>query len=328
MKTRILLSFLVTGLCCSFFYGRAQSLQSHDDEQYDEVIIRRKGDLPSQLTIQLDGEKVLINGKKPGEEGGQVEVIRKRYSGDADAAPFRSFGSAIPRRPFGGMALNGNKALLGVVTSADSEETAGATIMEVEKGTPADSAGLQEGDLITAVDGDSVDSPDALSRLIGQHEPGDQVTISYIRDAAAQKVTVVLAQNDNQGPGFRFGGVPMDRFHFPQRLPMPPSGVFSYGRPRPMGNGPRLGMTVENRDDGKGVTVMRVRPGSPAEQSGFRPDDILTDFAGKKVKDVDDVTKALAENRKTTTIEAKVLRDGKSRSLTVTLPHTQKQANL
>jgi S1-C subfamily serine protease len=73
--------------------------------------------------------------------------------------------------------------------------TSGATIAGVLDGTPAATAGLVAGDTITAVDGVSVASGAALTSLLGSHDPGDSVTLSYTDAAgAAHSVSVVLIQ--------------------------------------------------------------------------------------------------------------------------------------
>lgn len=55
----------------------------------------------------------------------------------------------------------------------------GATVAGVLPDTPAEKAGLQAGDVITAVDGQTVDSASHLTSLLGRHRPGDTVRISW-----------------------------------------------------------------------------------------------------------------------------------------------------
>ena len=47
------------------------------------------------------------------------------------------------------------------------------------QGTPAEKLGLQQGDVITAVDGQAVDSPDSLSSVLHGHHGGDSVSITW-----------------------------------------------------------------------------------------------------------------------------------------------------
>jgi S1-C subfamily serine protease len=74
-----------------------------------------------------------------------------------------------------------------------STQTSGALVAGVVTGGPAASAGLQQGDVITAVNGHAVDSPEALTTLLEHYRPGQKVTLSVSGQAGgAQTVTVTL----------------------------------------------------------------------------------------------------------------------------------------
>ena len=65
--------------------------------------------------------------------------------------------------------------------------------MGTVQGGPADSAGLAQGDTITAVDGHTIDSPDALTTLLQTKRPGDKVSVAYVdQNGASQSVDVTL----------------------------------------------------------------------------------------------------------------------------------------
>jgi putative serine protease PepD len=82
-------------------------------------------------------------------------------------------------------------AYLGVQLAA-TESGSGAQLAGVASDTPAEQAGLQEGDTIVELDGAAVDSADALAAAIGGHKPGDEVRLTVERDGARQTVTVAL----------------------------------------------------------------------------------------------------------------------------------------
>lgn len=73
-------------------------------------------------------------------------------------------------------------------------------VVSVTEGSPADDAGLQHGDLITALDGESFESAEALVEAIASREPGDTVTLSvlHVADEAAVDVQVRLAEHPNR----------------------------------------------------------------------------------------------------------------------------------
>ena len=67
----------------------------------------------------------------------------------------------------------------------------GALICGVVPGTPANTAGLVEGDVITSVNGQTVASANALTGLLGGDHPGDRVTIGYVNQNSQQQTTTV-----------------------------------------------------------------------------------------------------------------------------------------
>jgi S1-C subfamily serine protease len=106
-------------------------------------------------------------------------------------------------------------AYLGVgvttITAAAAREldlTAGVAVTSVAEGTPAADAGLQAatdatifegdevptgGDVITALDGETVTTADDLRTVIEAKQPGDELEITYVRDGTSHTVTVTLA---------------------------------------------------------------------------------------------------------------------------------------
>ncbi len=85
-------------------------------------------------------------------------------------------------------------ALLGVTPAS---ATGGVRITSVESGSGADKAGLQNGDVITVVDGAAVTSPEQLRAIIESHKPGDQVTVKVRRGGGTKTVTVTLGSRSS-----------------------------------------------------------------------------------------------------------------------------------
>ncbi len=59
--------------------------------------------------------------------------------------------------------------------------------------SPADAAGLREGDLILRIDGEEIPDLKGLSDLLKILEPGDRIEITYLRDGEQKRVEVELA---------------------------------------------------------------------------------------------------------------------------------------
>jgi S1-C subfamily serine protease len=70
--------------------------------------------------------------------------------------------------------------------------TNGVVVGQVAPGSPAAAAGLQPGDVIVAVEGQALDSESSLAERLSQHQPGDTVTLTIIRNGQSQDVKVTL----------------------------------------------------------------------------------------------------------------------------------------
>ncbi len=79
--------------------------------------------------------------------------------------------------------------------------TQGAVVLEVQPGTPADVAGLQEGDVITSLDGKAITSADQLGAAIQADKPGQSVKIGLWRGQQQLTVTVTLASTSEEQSG-------------------------------------------------------------------------------------------------------------------------------
>ena len=73
-------------------------------------------------------------------------------------------------------------------------------IRDVTADSPAETAGLKQGDVITAVNGETVSTPQALVEVIAGHKPGDQITLSVQRSdagSAAQSIEIKVTLGEN-----------------------------------------------------------------------------------------------------------------------------------
>jgi putative serine protease PepD len=88
-------------------------------------------------------------------------------------------------------------AFLGVSVTDATGDVSGALVREVTAGSPAEKAGLQQGDLITKINDKAVDGGDTVVGQVRGFKPGQQVKITYMRDGQAKEVTVTLAEKNN-----------------------------------------------------------------------------------------------------------------------------------
>jgi S1-C subfamily serine protease len=102
--------------------------------------------------------------------------------------------STIPRLQ-SGQAIA--RPYLGVSTAADS---GGAAVQEATAGGPAEQAGVRAGDVIVAVDGKRIQSPDDVAAAIQDKQPGESVDVEVRRDGDAKTIAVKLGTRPEQAP--------------------------------------------------------------------------------------------------------------------------------
>jgi S1-C subfamily serine protease len=83
-------------------------------------------------------------------------------------------------------------AYLGVATSSSGEAVVGAEVAEVVGGSPAAEAGLEQGDVITELDGEPIDDTEDLVAAIAAHEPGEEVGMKVERGSKSLSVKARL----------------------------------------------------------------------------------------------------------------------------------------
>jgi S1-C subfamily serine protease len=74
----------------------------------------------------------------------------------------------------------------------------GAVVLQVESGSPAESAGLQEGDVIVSLDGKAITSADQLATAIQADKPGQTVTIGLFRGQARKSLVATVTSNSQE----------------------------------------------------------------------------------------------------------------------------------
>jgi serine protease Do len=83
-----------------------------------------------------------------------------------------------------------------VASAYDLPVEYGAYIQEVEPGTPADRAGLEPGDIITAIDGQPIDAENGFVTVLMRFDPGDEVELTVVRDGREIPVNVTLGTRE------------------------------------------------------------------------------------------------------------------------------------
>jgi serine protease Do len=76
----------------------------------------------------------------------------------------------------------------------------GALVQGVESGGPADKAGIEAGDIITKVDGKSIDKSGDLPRIVGATKPGAKTTLQVFRRGAYRDIAVTVVEFEPEKP--------------------------------------------------------------------------------------------------------------------------------
>jgi serine protease Do len=165
----------------------------------------------------------------------------------------------------------------GIADSLGMKKAEGAIVDEPQANSPAAKAGIQAGDVITALNGTPVKDSHDLARKIAMIAPGTSVKIEIWRKGETKAITMTLGQLPNQ-----------------QQAKVEP------GQAEP--SVPHLGLTLAPAKEvagsgDKGVVVTGVEPDGPAADRGIQTGDVILDVGGKAVANVSDVRKALTEAR-------------------------------
>ena len=313
--------------------------EKQEKKNVEQIVITRNSDSKEKTVIEINGDKITVNGK-PIEDlkDGDVKVHRNKYKTmeglNAYSFPRENFGQNFNWNDHdNSFGLFGerdeNRAMLGVVTE-DAE--GGVKVTEITNESAAKKAGIKEGDIITKIDDTKIDDPDKLTEAVRKHKPGEKVTVTLLRDKKEQKVTAELGKWKGVGvygytPGQNFK---MDMPEYKELLtPKINQGLSRQGQAWTWSGGqPRLGLSVQDTDDGKGVKVIEVDEESNAAKAGLKENDIVTHFNDKEVNSADEVAKLVKENKDKPTINLKIKRDGKSQSIEVKMPRKLKTTDI
>jgi len=195
-----------------------------------------------------------------------------------------------------------------IADSLGLKKAEGALVAEPQASGPAAKAGIESGDVITAVNGETVKDARELARTIGGIAPGTAVKLSVLHKGQDKVINLTLGQlpntleakadtdNGDRGGGARGTDVP------------------------------KLGLTLAPANSvagaGKeGVVVTDVDPKSAAAERGFKEGDVILEVAGKSVASVGDVREAInaARSDSKNSVLMRVKSGGSSRFVAIPL---------
>lgn len=205
--------------------------------------------------VTLDGKLVGITGRIA------TRYFNRVNSGVGYAIPAHQIRRFLPVMMQGGeegLAYHGQ--VTGLYLSRAGTDGRGALVEDVRAGSPADRAGFRKGDVIVRVGEDPIFSRDRFLGAIGTYPMGTQVKVRLRRGEEERDIVVTLD---------RYSAMSLLAADAP-----PPS------QDRPRGAG-YLGVTVE--ESARGLAVIYVQPGSPAERAGLQEEDVILRLDGRPV---------------------------------------------
>ncbi|MFT3979386.1 MAG: PDZ domain-containing protein [Ferruginibacter sp.] len=326
----------------------AQDTPKEDNKkEVQEIIIRKNGEKDTKLTLEFKNDKVIINGKPLIEfKDDQISVNNKkiivrdgkslRVFGDGDdsfSMTFDGFDDKIAH----GFAF-GSGAFLGVTTDKDD---AGAKISDVTKESAADKAGLKQGDIITKVGDTKIENPGDLSEAINTKKPKDEVKITYKREGKEKTTKATLGERketfnrtfsftspDGKMKSFSVPDVRVDGRAF---TPRGDAQAFNFDNNEVVVRGfgrPKLGLKIQDLEEGDGVKVLEVEEGSAAEKAGLKKDDVIVAVGDAKVNNTDEARVQLSENAEKSNYRIEAKRNGSPMKFDIKIPKKLKTADL
>ncbi len=160
-----------------------------------------------------------------------------------------------------------------IAESLGLKDAKGAIVADVTEESPALAAGVKQGDTILKIDGKDVSDSRDLSRKVAGIKPGDAVPLTVIRDGKTMDLEV------------KIGTMPDE-----PKMASKDGKEDSADKSVSLAN---LGLKVAPAQDGPGVTVTEVEPGSAAAERGLKAGDTILEVAGTEVNAPSDVRTAL-----------------------------------
>ena len=219
----------------------------------------------------------------------------------------------------------------------------GALINGVVDDSPADLAGLREGDVVVKVDRARINNSSDLTRAIREAGAGETVILEYYRDGRRKRAEAELTErsdsSDWRSPYRRRGrSLGRDDSHTPYA---PKVYQFSPKMPEIWGyvagaHGPRLGVHLSELsaqlgdyfgvDQGEGTLVTEVVEDSPAEAAGIKAGDVIVSIDQHSVSDASEVRDALREFAEGGPVDIDIVRDGRRQTVTAELEEVHRRS--
>ena len=291
--------------------------EKQEGKEHQTIVITRTGDIDKKTIIEIDGDKVKVNGKEiKDSEGITVNVSSIKGSMFRSAAP-NAWSFDLNGDNISLFKEDENRAMLGVITENHSK---GAEIKSITEGTAAEKMGLQKGDVITKVGDKKIEGTGGVTEAIKSMKPGDKVDVYVLRDGKEVKKSGELG---------KWRGVRMNSVSIP-RIDMQQFERFGegFGATVWAPSRPKLGLSVQDTEDGTGVKVLEVEEESNAAKAGIQKNDIILSVDDIKIQGTSDISRAMRPKPEKFVYNFRISRNGKTQDIEVKMPKKIKTVDL
>jgi serine protease Do len=175
----------------------------------------------------------------------------------------------------------------------------GALVSDVEKGSPAERAGIVRGDIILEFNGKEVKDVSSLRNMVAQSKRGSEVSIRIFRSGKEYTVKVVIVD------------LPKEIAEVvPDRVPGDSEADILIGL-TVMDLTREIARQLGFNKDERGVVVVRVEPGSPADEAEIKKGDIIKEIDKKGIDNLEDFNRITSNIKKDGTVLLFINRGGK-----------------
>ncbi|MBV1837522.1 trypsin-like peptidase domain-containing protein [Acetobacter estunensis] len=195
---------------------------------------------------------------------------------------------------------------LGIKPTSPGAPPAGALVASVTPDSPADKGGIKTGDVIVKLDGKPVDTPHHLAVKVASIVPGTDVAVTVLRGGVSKDLKVHIVSQSGATGG---SGANASMSGQGQKLGISLSPLTGDVRQQ-------LGLDRSVH----GVVVSDIQPGSPADQAGLRPGDVIQAVGDQAVETPSATVSAVSAALKARhAVLLRILRDGQSLFVAVSL---------
>ena len=232
--------------------------------------------------VDLDGKLVGINTAILAPSGGNVGIGFAVPANMANQAMRQLIDYGEVRRGRLGVAVQSLTPDLAEALSLDAKE--GVVVNGVERGSPAERAGIKKGDVIVAFRGEPIKSAQDLRNRIGLAAVGTEAPLTVLRDGRRRDLTASIDALPSVKGSVSKAAV--------ARTTSPPA-VIDALQGADFRDVPR----DADHGDAKGAMVTRLEPGSAADRAGLHPGDIVTAVNRTSVGSAAELTKVLRQEQ-------------------------------